>query len=239
LAEVFRCKPWRISHGLFCIMAGRITALKYQKHNKDRASVYIDGKFAFGLAAILAARLKVGQELSDDDIARLQGRDESERAYERALNFLSYRPRSEDEIRRNLRGKYAEEVIDTVIERLAGAGLVDDLEFARYWVENRLHFRPRGLRALRYELRQKGIADSVISDVLVDVDEAHAARELAQSVLSRFRHLPLSDFRRKLSGYLTRRGFSYQVVKPVTEELIELIRCEDSSDIESEERNNA
>lgn len=216
-------------------MAGRITALTFQKHHKDRANVYIDGKFAFGMAAILAAKLKVGQELSDDDMARLQDRDGCERAYERALNYLTYRPRSEAEIRRNLREKHAGEVIDSVIERLVGAGLVDDGEFAQYWVENRLQFRPRGLQALRYELRQKGVADSAIDEALAGVDESQAARQLVESALSRFRRLPPADFRRKLSGYLTRRGFSYQVVRSLVEEMAELVRCEDLSDIESEE----
>jgi regulatory protein len=76
-------------------MAGTITALRFQKRNKNRVNVYLDGQFAFGLVAIEAARLRVGQTLSDNDVARLQMRDEVERAYERALNFLSYRPRSE------------------------------------------------------------------------------------------------------------------------------------------------
>jgi len=130
-------------------MAGKITALRFQKRNKDRVNVYIDGQFAFGLAAIEAARLQVGQTLSDDDVARLRVRDEVERAYERALNFLSYRPRSEAEVRRNLYKKDVEdEVVEVVVERLTRAGLVDDREFARYWVENRLQFNPRGARAL-------------------------------------------------------------------------------------------
>jgi len=135
-------------------MAGTITALRFQKRNKYRVNVYIDGQFAFGLAAIEAARLRVGQTLSDDDVARLRMRDEVERAYERALNFLSYRPRSEAEVRRNLRKKNVEEeVVEEVTGRLTRAGLLNDQEFARYWVENRLQFNPRGARALRHELR--------------------------------------------------------------------------------------
>ena len=86
-------------------MAGTISALRYQKRNKNRVNVYVDDQFAFGLAAIEAARLRVGQALSDDDIARLRRQDDVERAHERALNFLSYRPRSEAEVRRNLRKK--------------------------------------------------------------------------------------------------------------------------------------
>ena len=86
-------------------MAGTITALRYQKRNKNRVNVYLDDQFAFGLAAIEAARLHVGQTLTDDDVVRLRRRDDVERAYERALDFLSYRPRSEAEVCRNLRRK--------------------------------------------------------------------------------------------------------------------------------------
>jgi regulatory protein len=216
-------------------MAGTITALQFQKRNKDRVNVYIDGRFAFGLAAIEAVHLKVGQTLSDDDIARLQVQDEVERAYERALNFLSYRPRSEAEVRRNLRKKDVEEaVIETVVDRLMRAGLLDDREFARYWVENRLRFKPRGSRALRHELREKGVSDSVIADALANLDEETAARQVAEIGAHRLSQLGPRDFRRKLVAYMARRGFSYAVSEPLVEEMLEARRCEMLSDIERE-----
>ncbi len=203
-------------------MAGKITALRFQKRNKDRVSVYVDDQFAFGLAAIEAVRLRVGQTLSDDDVARLQVRDEVERAYERALNFLSYRPRSEAEVRRNLRKKDVDdEVVEVVIERLTRARLVDDGEFARYWVENRLQFKPRGARALHHELREKGVADSIITDALLDLDEEVAARQVAEAGARRLAHLKARDFRRKLGAYMARRGFSYSVIQPLVEEMLE------------------
>ena len=80
-------------------MTGTITALIAQKRNKDRVNVYLDGEFAFGLAAIEAIRLRQGQVLSDEEIEHLKALDEIERAHERALNLLSYRPRSAQEIR--------------------------------------------------------------------------------------------------------------------------------------------
>ncbi len=217
-------------------MAGKITALRFQKRNKERVNVYINDKFAFGLAAIEAARLQVGQMLSDDDIARLQVRDQVEQTYERALNFLSYRPRSEHEVRRNLRKKDVEdEVIEMVVERLTRAGLLDDQEFARFWVENRMQFNPRGARALRYELRRKGISDSIIADALSDLDVETAARQVAETGARRLVHLEPREFRRKLGAYMARRGFSYAVIGPLVEEMLE--RCEALTDIESEVEN--
>jgi regulatory protein len=216
-------------------MAGTITALRFQKRNKDRVNVYLDGKFAFGLAALEAARLKVGQSLGDEDVARLQRQDEVERAYERALNFLSYRPRSGAEVRRNLGKKKVElEVVETVVERLERSGLLDDREFARYWVENRLQFNPRGARALRQELWEKGVPDPITSQVLEGFDEEAAARKVAEAGARRLAHLGRSDFRRRLKAYMARRGFSYAVIKPLLSEM-EMVHCEASSDIESEE----
>jgi len=212
-------------------MAGKITELCFQKRNKDRVNVYLDGRFAFGLAAIEAAHLKVGQELDDADIARLQKQDEIERAYERALNFLSYRPRSEAEVRRNLRRKDVEDqVIESVVERLTQAGLLDDGEFARYWVENRVQFKPRGARALRQELWEKGIPDAVVAETLEGFDEEGAARRVAQAGARRMARLDPRDFRRKLSAYMARRGFSYAVIKPLVEEMLETVCCESSPD---------
>jgi regulatory protein len=212
-------------------MAGTITALCFQKRNKDRVNVYLDGQFAFGLAAIEAARLEVGQTLGDADIARLQQQDEIERAYERALNFLSYRPRSEAEVRRSLHGKNEEQVIDVVVERLARAGLLNDREFARYWVENRLQFKPRGARALRQELWEKGISDAIVDETLEGFDEEDAARVVAEDGARRMTRLEPGDFRRKLSAYMARRGFSYAVIEPLVEEMLEAVRCEDLTDI--------
>lgn len=213
-------------------MTREITALKFQRRNKNRVNVYLDGEFAFGLAAIEAARLRVGQTLSDDDMIRLQMKDEIERAHERALNFLSYRPRSEAEVRRNLREKDVEdEVIAAVVERLMHADLLDDREFARYWVENRARFNPRGFRGLRYELRQKGVADDVIDDALATFDVQAAARKAAEAGARRLSDADPRDFRRKLLAYLSRRGFSYAVSKPLVQEKLEERRCEE--DIES------
>lgn len=203
-------------------MAREITALTFQKRNKDRVNVYLDGRFAFGLAAIEASRLRVGQALSDDEITELQRRDEIERAYERALDYLSYRPRSEWEVQRNLRQKDIDDpVIDVVVGRLTRAGLLDDGEFARYWVDNRVRFNPRGLRGLRHELRQRGVSRGIIDETLAALDIEAAARKAVEVGARRFSQAAPRDFRRKLQAYLARRGFSYAVIEPLVQEKLE------------------
>ena len=207
-------------------MAGRVTALEPQKRARDRVNVYLDGEFAFGLASFVAANLKIGSQLSDEAIAELRAADGVERAHNRALNFLSYRPRSEAEIREYLIGKaspsgepISEDVIDEVVRRLDRAGLLDDAEFARYWCENRARFRPRGKRMLRYELRQKGVASGLIEDVLEDYDEMAAVQKVAREQARRLRHLPPDTFRRRLYGRLARRGFSSYLIQEALETL--------------------
>ncbi len=202
-------------------MAGRITSIEVQKRNPRRANVYVDGEFVLGLAMIEALRLSKGQVLTDADIEGLRLADEKERAHEAALNFLSYRPRSEQEVRRRLQEKdFVPEAVDEAVARLLRAGLIDDEAFARYWVENREQHRPRGAYALRHELGQKGIESRIIDELVEQIDQDASAYLAATKRLSRWQRLDPSVRRRKMSDYLRRRGFSYDVVQRVWERLI-------------------
>jgi regulatory protein len=198
------------------IDGGKVTALKVQKHHPNRINVYLDNEFSFGLSRITAAWLKVGQELSPTKIAKLQAQDEREVAYVQALRFLDYRPRSRAEVRKNLE-KHAipPEVITDVFKRLERSGLVNDERFAQDWVTNRSEFRPRSRRALAYELRQRGLADTAIKKALEGINEETLAYQAAIKQARRYENLPARDFRNKLGSYLARRGFSYEIIKDV------------------------
>jgi len=205
-------------------MAKKITALKLQKRNKNRVNVYLDGDFAFGLSRIVAAWLKTGQELSDEKITELKSKDDIEIALQRAMNYLSYRARSEQEVRQNLKKHgHAEIVIDEIIDRLKRGRLVDDQVFAETWVENRSEFRPRGSQLLRLELRQKGIHDQVIAKVLGHIDESSLALKAARKRAPRFKSLEWQEFRKKMNGFLARRGFHYGVISEVLPQVWEEI----------------
>lgn len=201
-------------------MAGKITALKVQARNKNRVNVHVDGQFAFGLARITAGWLQVGQELSDAEIAKLQASDTVEVAHEKALGFLAHRPRSEAELRRNLKSKGVDEgVIDQVVDRLRTVGLLDDAAFAKLWLENRSTFRPKARRALRAELRQKGVASETVDELLADTADDEAAERVARARAPRLSGLPREDFFRKLGEYLARRGFNYDTISPVVDRM--------------------
>ncbi|MDQ3005011.1 MAG: RecX family transcriptional regulator [Chloroflexota bacterium] len=194
----------------------KITALVVQKRNPNRVNVHLDGEYAFGLARIVAVWLRVGQELDEEKLKRLQVEDARERAVQQALLFLSYRARSESEIRQNLRKhEMPEEVIEETLARLRQDGLANDGQFAQAWVENRSAFRPRSRRMLAMELRQKGLDDEAVSSALEDVDDEPLAYEAAKNRAPRLKALEWADFRKKLSEFLARRGFSYSVIAPV------------------------
>jgi regulatory protein len=203
-------------------MPGTITALEIQKRNKERVNVYLDGEFAFGLTLLEAARLHRGQSLSEAEIEALKAQDEIERAVEQTVQFLSYRPRSITEIQRSLKQKgISPSAIDSAINRLETLGYVDDLAFARYWVANRNEFKPKGPLALRQELRQKGISNSIIELALEDVDFYDAACRAIQKRAMRWQSLDRSSFRQKAYEYLARRGFYSETIRDVISQLLE------------------
>jgi regulatory protein len=203
-----------------------ITALKAQIRHPDRISVYLDGEFAFGLARIIAAWLRIGEALSDEKIEQLRKHDSLEKAHQAALHLLSYRPRAENEIQRKLVEKgYSEEECDAVMERLRQAGLVGDGKFAQQWVDNRLEFRPRGRRMVTAELRQKGVADEEIEQALSGLpDEETLAYDAAVRAARKLEGQDWETFRKRLAGHLARKGFTYETIAPVLRKVWEETR---------------
>ncbi|MFZ1042091.1 MAG: RecX family transcriptional regulator [Anaerolineales bacterium] len=194
----------------------KITAIEIQKRDPNRVNIHLDGKYAFGLTRITAAWLQVGQELSEEKITSLQMEDSRERAYQQAMLFLSYRARSESEIRQNLsKNEIPQDVIEQTIERLREVQLADDKQFARAWVENRNTFRPRSRLALQTELRQKGLSDEAAQSALEGLDEEALAYEAGLKKARRLQSAEWSEFRKKLSEHLARRGFPYSVIASV------------------------
>ncbi len=220
----FRLQPLPIKAELRLFvfnMDRTITAIKVQKRNPQRVAVYLDGEFAFGLARIVAAWLNVGKVLSDEDIRKYQEQDTLEVAYQKALHFISYRPRSTAEVQNKLAEKgYSEPVIAETIDRLKRNGLLNDSQFAQSWIENRASFRPRSRRVMAYELRRKGIEDETIDQTLNEaVDEEALAYSAGQRQARKLAGLEFREFRIKLGAYLGRRGFSYDVIRPVVDRL--------------------
>lgn len=197
-------------------MERKITALKMQKRNRERLNVYLDGKYAFSLSRIVAAWLQVGQVLSEEKIAELQADETREKAYRHALKFITFRERSEAEVRYNLKKRnLLDEVTTEVLERLRSSGLVDDERFAQTWVENRIEFRPRSRRLLALELRKKGIEEEIIQQAIEQTDDDKSAYQAALKRSHRLKNLEWPVFRQKMYGFLTRLGFNHETTAPI------------------------
>ncbi len=209
-------------------MSGTITRLVFQKRTDERVNVYLDGRYAFALPALEAARLRVGQFLDDPAIAGLVAGDERQKAYDRAVHFLGYRPRSQAEVRRHLlKAGLDAELVEATLARLTAQGYLDDAEFARYWMENRRTFRPKGADVLGAELRQRGVAREAIDAAVVTLDPAEDAYMAARPRAQRLAPLALADppaFRRKLGDFLLRRGFDYGIVHEIVARLLREIQ---------------
>jgi regulatory protein len=199
----------------------RVTAITKQRR-EGRYNLYLDGRFALGLTldAIAAAGLRAGDEIDDDTLRSLQRAAGGADALAAAMRLLSYRPRSEGELRQRLsrRGAPAD-LADEAISRLRELGLVDDAAFARAWVEGRSRLSPRSRRLLRRELQARGIEGEAAREALVSLDDEDAALRAAGRRAGAMRGLPYPEFRRRLGDFLRRRGFDPATVRRTVERL--------------------
>jgi regulatory protein len=233
-------------------MSDVITALQADPSDPEKVHVFIDGKHAIAVALDVAAaeRLTVGQPCPPEKLERLHEAQELQQVFETALNFLSYRPRSTREVEMRLRKKgHTPEEIDAVMDRLRKRGYVNDEDFARFWVGNRMAFNPRGPRLLRSELRQKGVSQEVVDVVLqeqteaqqeavqqaAEVSEAYGLEDdddvvpgtdlanalaLARKKWRTYGRLDPLVAKRRLAGFLARRGYNYDTIDGVTRRLL-------------------
>lgn len=197
-----------------------ITAIEAQRRGRDRVNVFLDEAFAFSLGREVVEEqgLHPGQVVSNSQIEELVGADLLGRCFNAALRLLSYRPRSEMEIRARLSRRFEREVIERVLLQLKARQMVDDAAFAQFWRENRESFSPRSKRLLKLELRQKGIDPEVVDEVVEGLDDEDSAYRAAQR-RGRTLERDYETFRRKLGAFLGRRGFSYGVINRTIERL--------------------
>lgn len=204
----------------------KITALKSQRRNRDRLNVHLDGEFRLALAGevVLRRGLRVGVELTDADLRELEAEDLAWKARQASLSLLSYRPRTASELRRRLeRKEFPEELAAATVEDLRSRGLVDDGAYAESFVRDRVRLRPRGKRRLVQELRAKGVDAETAAAAIAEVLEAEETSEaaLARAAAEKWSPRPGEDprsARRRLYGFLARRGFGADAIREAMED---------------------
>ncbi len=135
------------------------------------------------------------------------------KALDRALRYLALRARSEAQVRQHLLKHFPQDAVASVLARLRERGLLDDLAFARTWVQSRLNHKPKSAALLAREMAGRGVPREAIQEALAESDDEAAAAQVARQYL---RRLPTSDRResyRKSWDHLRRRGFSASVIR--------------------------
>lgn len=203
-------------------MPPTITALTSHPARPGRVRVEIDDHFAFELSrkAILALSVTEGEVLTSERLTLL----ETAAAREAAISLLARRERSRAELFAALKRKrFGQDVINAVLDGLERERLQSDSRFAGAWVETRRRLSPRGRAALAYELKQKGIEESVIDPALkryTPADERAALKDLIEARLARMdtAHGDRAKVKTRLLGFLSRRGFAYEDIRAVLAE---------------------
>lgn len=198
----------------------KVTNIKQQLRRSDRFSIYVDNKYTFSLseAELVAIKLKVGQEFTQGELAELKQRAVVDKGFDRALNLISRRPRSEWELRTYLKRKdYDEDSTISILNKLRDIGYVDDRDFAERWVENRRLLKPISKRKLIQELRSKRIDNETIENVM-NQDETDDVEALRNIIVSKRRQTKYQDDL-KLIQYLSRQGYNYGDIKNVLSEI--------------------
>jgi len=194
----------------------KVTGIIRKKGREKQVQIFLDGQYACTLLAelILKEGIKTGQELSVSQVDALSGKDRRQRCLNAAVRYLGYRPRSVAEIKERLhRHGYDTENVEMALSTLEKQGLADDAAFARFWIDNREAFSPRSRRLAALELRRKGLSKGVIEQVTGEINESESAYRAALGKARRLSSADYVDFRRRLGGYLGRRGFGYDIIK--------------------------
>jgi regulatory protein len=214
----------------------RITSLQTQATNPDRINIFADEQFLLGVNALIVLQmgLEVGQDLSPTLLDQLRSEEALQKAVDRALNYLSFRPRSREEVKRYLRRKETPaELIGSVMERLDRLDLVNDRAFASFWIESREHFSPRGSRALKNELRMKGVEREVTDELVNDDKDEERAMNAGQKKafsLVRIPGIDYATFRTRLGSFLQRRGFGYEITARTVRTLWQELKEQEAND---------
>lgn len=196
------------------MMNKRITKILPQK-NSNRVSLYSDDDFVIGIDKdlLLEYGLATGAELTPKLLSELKTADNEKKCLAKAYHFLSFRPRSEAEMRLKLAEKYASPIVEKTVKKLKKYNLINDLEFAESWVRDRSP--SRGPALLRAELTKKGLRREIIDLVLEKIDKRSLVEDARKLIATRkkFQTLEPKDRFKKIAPYLLRRGYDYETIK--------------------------
>ncbi|MDO8340387.1 MAG: RecX family transcriptional regulator [Candidatus Woesebacteria bacterium] len=196
-----------------------ITAFKPQRNNK-RVNIYIDGEFSFGLDLenFVKLGLKLNQELTNIEIEEIVKKAEFQKTFDKLLRFVIVRPRSEKEIKDYLKRKKVHESLnEELFNRLNRLELINDTKFSKWWVDQRLAFKNKSKKDLKFELRAKGIKNEIIENTLEEneIDEVKIAKKLIEKKEYKWDKYEEKIKKQKIIQYLSGKGFGWDVISKI------------------------
>jgi len=199
----------------------KISKIEKQK-KENRYSIFLDGEFEFGIYkdTVLKFGLRTKDELSEEKIDEIKDYDEYYAGKRIALRFLSYRQRSEREIRDKLRSKkISNSNIDKIITTLSELNLINDEQFAKLFLDSYLRKKPMGGRLISIKLLEKGIKKDIIGKVLTEnyneAEELEKCNELLKKYIKKVKSKNEMEKKRKCYQYLLSRGFDNELVREI------------------------
>jgi len=193
----------------------KITSIKQQLKQKDRYSVFVDGKYEFSLGetALLESKLTSGEEISSGQLRELKKLSEDDKIYNQTLRYIALRPRSEWEIKFYLekKKKASPALTESILNKLSIIDLIDDEKLAKAFVSDRRLLRPASRRKLVNELRKKHISEEIIEKAIGR--ESEDEQTALTAVIEKARRQTKYQNDEKLMQYLARQGFNYGDIK--------------------------
>lgn len=217
---------------MFCFNWGdilKISEISKQKNNDERYNVFIDGNFLFSASMedIIKNSLKVGMEISSDDLENIIEKCELSKAYNYALFILNRKEYTSKEIINKLNRKsFSESTINKVIDKLSVYGIIDDEGFANKYARDSVNFKKSGIKKIQYNLINKGIDQNIVRNISIDEDvQFNNALELASKKLKTIESKP--NPREKIYRFLLSRGYEYDLIRKVINKLFNSCECDE------------
>ena len=207
-------------------MKKRLTDIQIDKETLSRRILFLDGVYFDSVDAgcIPKLGLRVGLEIEAEVLQKLVEADAEMRAKSCALELLSDQNYSKSQISYQLRQRgFGPRIVDIILEDLEQLGHIKDENFAKKWVARRQHSKPKGKKMLKHELANQNIDKTTVDRVLAgihDAEETNIALQLARKQVKRYQSLAPQVAKRRLHGFLLRRGFDYETIQSVIERVL-------------------
>ena len=205
-----------------------ISKIEQQKRKKDRYNIFLNDIYSFSVSeqTLLENSLKVGQNLTEEEISQISKKEELSRLMDLSLRFVGVRPRSEKEVKDYLAKKIStlndikfkealrSPQIEITIKKLKKYKYLNDSEFSKWLIQSRRRSSPKGTRIIKMELKQKGIKPEIIQKVLKKaINEKTLAKIALSKKLIKWSNLKEFELKKKVYTFLLSRGFDYETIE--------------------------